>query len=97
MDADRAFAGCTVAAHLARGVSDIRQTPVAVIPTKRKRRCDPEGQQVSTKQYNSTESNATTTASCYEISLLFNNLMPVLSASLQVLKISYTLLRGCEL
>lgn len=38
MDADRALAVRAVAAHLARGVSDIRQTPVAVIPKKKKRR-----------------------------------------------------------
>lgn len=35
LDADWAVCVCTVAAHLARGVSDIGQTPIAVIPTKR--------------------------------------------------------------
>lgn len=43
MDADRALTVRAVAAHLARGISDIRQTPVAVIPTKRNAGVNQEG------------------------------------------------------
>lgn len=59
MDADRAVGVGTVAAHLARGVSDIRQTPVAVIPTKRYADVNQEGDM---SVQNSTESKVTTTA-----------------------------------
>lgn len=68
MDADRAVGVCTVAAHLARGVSDIRQTPVAVIPTKR---CADVNQKGNISVQNSTENNVTTTALYYKISLVY--------------------------
>lgn len=35
LDTDRAVGICTVAAHSARGVSDVSQTPITVIPTKK--------------------------------------------------------------
>lgn len=50
MDADRALAVRAVAAHLARGVSDVRQTPVAVIPTKRNADVNQEGNKSVTTQ-----------------------------------------------
>lgn len=67
MDADRAVGICTVAAHLARGVSDVRQTSVAVIPTTRHADVNQKGKMSA---QNSTKSNVTT-ASYSEISLVY--------------------------
>lgn len=80
MDADRAVGIRTVAAHLARGVSDIRQTPVAVIPTKKNADVNHKGNMSEQK---STESKLQQRIILSMKSLLFtlNNLTPGLSMS----------------